>query len=155
MTDESITDGAVTAATLDNVPEIIALCYKDFDEVGKTLEKPDTITAIRSMCNFVNQGLVFVKKAENDTIVGVLALTPFNFWWAEKPILTIAVVYVLPEQRKNRVGDELITEAKAFADASETKIYIDIPEKDLDRKGIYLTRKGFEKVGEVYSYTPR
>lgn len=145
----------VEVANLENVPEIIALCYKDFDEVGSGREKPDTIKALKSMCDFVNMGLVFVKRGENGTIVGILALSPFTFWWSDVNVLQIAVIYVLPEYRKNRIADELLKEAKEFADVNEVKMYLDIPEKDLERKGIYLERKEFKKTGEVFCYSPK
>ncbi len=143
----------ITSAKLENVPEIIALCYKDFDEVGESLPKPNTFKAVESMSYFINEGLVFVKKEENGKIVGVLALTPFDFWWSEVPVLHTAVLYVLPEYRKFRVADELIEEAKSFADVMEVTLYFDIPLTKMELKSKYLEKKGFVKSGEVLRYS--
>lgn len=143
----------ITTATLENVPEIIALCYKNFREVGAKLPKPETMKALRSMCEFVTQGLVFVKKEENGTIVGVLVLTPFNFWWSEENVLHTATMYVVPEYRNKNVFNELMDEAIEFTTQMGTKLYSDILiEDDLEKKDVLMRRKGFIKTGSIYLY---
>jgi len=153
----------ITVANLENVPEIIALCYKNFNEFGKNLPKPDTIQAVKSMSSFVVDGLVFVKKEENgtieagtepsSTIVGVLVLTPFNFWWSEENVLHTATMYVVPEYRNKNVFNELIEEAVEYTNKMGVKLYSDILiEDDLEKKDVLMRRKGFKKTGSIYLY---
>lgn len=143
----------VTVASLENVPEIIALCYKSFSEIGKNLPKPDTIKAIGSMSEFVNNGLVFVKKTENDTIIGVLALVPFDFWWSEETVLHTATFYVVPEYRKDKVAKELVEAAQEYAKVNDAILYLDVfTEDDLEAKDVFLRRQKFDKSGYIYRY---
>lgn len=141
----------ITVANLENVPEIIALCYKNFAEIGQHLPKPDTLKGVASMSEFVSNGLVFVKKEENGKIVGILVLTPFNFWWSETTVLHTATLYVLPEYRDKNTFNELIEEAQSYADHVGTRLYFDklIDSEALD---VLIRRKGFTKTGDIYVY---
>ena len=146
-------DNKVTTAKLENVPEIIALCYKNFNENGVDLPKPDTVTAVKAMSEFIKDGLAFVKKDENGKIVGVLVLTPFTFWWSEEVVLHTATIYVLPEYRDKNVFDELVEEAKAYSSYMGAKLYSDILiVDDLDKKDKLMRIKGFKKTGSIYKF---
>lgn len=146
-------ENMVTTATLENVPEIVALCYKNFNELTAKLPKPNTMEAIKAMCEFVDKGLVFVKKGENGTIVGVLVLTPFSFWWSDENVLHTATMYVVPEYRSKNVFNELIDAAIEYATHMGVKLYSDIlVEDDLEKKDVLMRRKGFKKTGSIYLY---
>lgn len=146
----------ISIANLEDVPQIVAVCYKNFHENGENLPKPDTMKAVKSVSSFVNDGLVFVKKDENGTIVAVLILIPFEFWWSDEVVLNTATMYVVPEYRDKDVFDELLAEAKEYADVNGSKLYSDIMvEKDLDKKDVLMRRKGFVKTGYLYRYSPK
>lgn len=141
----------VEVAHSENIPEIIALCYQNFGVIGKNLPAPNTLKAIKSMGKFVSDGMAFVKKDENGTIVGLLVLTPFEFWWSNEPILHTVTFYVVPEHRKGNTAKELLEAAKNFANVNEVPLYLDIfTEDELETKDAFVRSQGFEKSGYIY-----
>lgn len=150
MTD---TQFVIKAANLEDVPTIVACCYKSYSEIGSELPKPNTNKAIQFMSELVSDGLVFLaRKIDTNEIIGHLAMTPFSFWWTNETILHSVDFYVKPEYRKLKVAKELLRSAEEYASNIGTKVFLDIYTTDkLEEKEIFLRREGYNKVGILYS----
>lgn len=145
-------DNLVEVANLEDVPEIVSLCYKNYYEIGAKLPKPNTKKALSFMSDLVQTGLVFVyRDKETQRIEGLLGLTPFEFWWSEEPVLHAVSFYVTPNFRKEGVGKLLLTQAKDYAKINKVRLYVDImTDQELDKKEVFLRRERMEKMGSLF-----
>jgi len=142
----------ITAANLEDVPEIVALCYKSYYEIGDILPKPNTEKALSFMVDTVNDGVVLLgKHPETNRIIGVLALVPFEFWWSDEAVIHAVTFYVDPGHRNSTVAKDLLNSAKEYAEINDVRLYVDILTNiDLESKEVFLKREKMNKVGSLF-----
>lgn len=145
---------SVSTANMEDVPELAALAYKSYGEIGGNLPEPSTEAILTFFSSLIKDEIILIVREQNKRIVGVLALTTFNLWWSEESVLNSAFFYIIPEFRKDNIARLLLESAKEYSNLNNVKLFIDIfTDLDLDKKEIFLKREGFTKIGSIFSFS--
>lgn len=109
--------------------------------------------AARYVGSYIEDGKVFVVET-NEGIVGSIALKPIAYWFSDEQFLQEGWFYVHPSARRSRAAPLLIKAAKEYAQELDLRLQVGLHLGDEgDRKGKFLERNGFAKLGGVYSYS--
>lgn len=131
----------------EDLVEIIDFLPDQLKEIDFNGMQPDPQRMVESLYVALLRGKIWVAK-KDDKLIGVLALTPQQFWWSSEYFLTDLSFYVSPEYRRSKLGAKLLQLAIEYAKIEGLKLIISLfTTTDLKRKEDFFLRMGFTKVG--------
>lgn len=86
--------------------------------------------AAREVYSVLQEGMSFVARVPDGTVVGVLCLTESPFYYSDETFLHDRGFYVRPRYRKGRVGGLLLKAAQEEADRRGTVAFVNVTNPD-------------------------
>lgn len=142
----------IREAGIADLGPILDLCWAMHSETEYRRFRLDKGMAERFVRHMLGEGFVCVAEREGE-IVGVLIGAVSPFWFSEETEAVELLLYVAPSARGGFVGKRMVELFKDWAKgkgASRTVVSISSG-GDVDRKGRWLERIGFEPIGGLYA----
>lgn len=109
---------------------------------------PEALVNTLGLC--YNAGKIWLAE-DGDKLVGLLGVKPEKFWFSKEGYLADTFFYVSKESRGGRTADRLLEEAEKFSKELKLPFIMAILNGlDVELKGKWLERRGFEKAGGYY-----
>ncbi len=148
----------ISLALPDDVPQIIALCYKAFFESGLShLIKEDFDKSVKFVTEAVFNDVVLVKRnKENPKMLdGLFGFKSDTTWFSSQPCLTSFMFYIKPEFRRFSLAKDFLNASKECAIINNLPIVFDLfAQKDVKKKFKLLKYMGFMDCGSHFVYFP-
>lgn len=142
----------------EDIPQIVALGYKEFEENGFTSLGIDIDfdKLVPYITNLVLEHVVLVQRNEENPklIDGVVLFQIAPAWFSSVPVLTSVFMYVKPEHRNIKIVRNLLNVAKEYGIMNELPIVFGITtQKDVERKRKLFKHLGFQDWGSSLIWT--
>lgn len=148
---------SIEFALEEDIPQIVALSYKSFEESQMQEYKchPDFDKSLVFLANAVIKEMVFVKRNEQDQrlIDGMYVGTRGTAWWCSEVYLSTNIFYIKPEYRSFKLAKLFVTAAKEYAIIKELPLVFDLfTQKDVEKKKKLFKFLGFEEYGSILAF---